>query len=72
MNKELSEALDYYLQGRINTCVSGLMSRIDRLEEVASRQQAHIAMLTEGLNAVSKNLADAKAQIKAITQRGNV
>ena len=39
MNENLKDAVDHWLQGQVNTCVAGLISRIERLETTVAGLQ---------------------------------
>ena len=59
-NQKLFDVMEHWLQGRINTCVSGLFSRIERLEEERSELFSRIEELQLRINYLNNKLDGAK------------
>lgn len=59
-NQKLFDVMEHWLQGRINTCVSGLFSRIERLEEERSELFSRIEDMQSQINDLHNKLDGAK------------
>jgi len=66
MDEKLTDILERYLQGRINVCVDGLMSRIARLEENLDTLVTTVTDLSTTIHALQRENGGLELQAQGV------